>query len=190
MAAFAAPNLEELFLCRELTLITPALLAASKDARQKWHGDELREGKLREGKKNKQGSLTTLVLAGQRYYDDIRVWTEKTDFAKLRTFKLYRDVPVEILRWFSEVRPFSEALEEVGIDFSYRCGIEASDAIQSFLDSLLALRRLRLLWIHKQSLQEAALRRHGDRLHTLLLDKTIQDITTLSNIRESCPNLS
>ncbi|KAF2174117.1 hypothetical protein M409DRAFT_48991 [Zasmidium cellare ATCC 36951] len=185
MAASLAPNLKELFLCKDLPGRFPAILAASNVARQRWHGNEMGEGK-----QSKQKSLTTLVIAGHSHVDELRVWHRKTDFAKLRTLKLYQDVPIEDLCWLTELRPFSEALEEIGLDFSHHEILDATNELEDFIDSLPPLRALRLVCASSEpGVLEVAFRRHGDSLRTLRLGETISDINDLSNIRDSCPNL-
>lgn len=130
-----------------------------------------------------------MALTGGSVGVDLQSRTKRTDFAKLRTFKLYRDIPIETLSWLTDTLPFSAALKEFGVDFSPESIADSSDAIENLLDSLPPLRTLRLECAGQQSVRETAFRPHGSSLHSLLLGKTLEDARSLSEIRTGCPNL-
>lgn len=190
-----APNLKEICLRRDIPGSCPALTEAWEVVEQELKGAEL-EGQG----PSRPARLTTLALSADDGMErDLRYWHREIDFAELRTLKLHTYLPLETLRWLTNLRPFSDKLEELAFELSSQEIEEGSDdALENFLGSLCPLRRLRLPCPYTQGIWGALFRRHGDSLRSLLLDDIFDnsterhitlDAATLSDIRHGCPNL-
>ncbi|THX03631.1 hypothetical protein D6D13_07586 [Aureobasidium pullulans] len=182
MVAGAAPNIQHVSLhfavgCGGPSLDTPVLNVSAKA---------------------EKGALHSLELVERDLGQSLRLWSTKTDFKVLRSFKVHSYLRASDFRWLAENCQFLSlqtlVIRLAADDDGEEAVVEMEDAVVDFLSSLPPLRSVKLTGQYTQRVVDTVLDRCGRTLRQLLLgspyDLTLGVFASVSvshAIRDKCP---